>query len=99
MARAERAERSHNVDSSIFDSNRNTSDFVTKHYTVTEIASLWNLSDDAVRKIFENEPGVLVIGERSSYSRKRRYRTLRIPELVVERVHRRLTRGVDSAPC
>jgi hypothetical protein len=62
-----------------------------RHYTVSEIASLWSLSDDAVRKLFESEPGVLVIGvERSG--RKRRYVTLRIPEDVAERVHRRLSR-------
>jgi hypothetical protein len=73
--------------------------FAVRHYTVPEIASFWNLSDDAVRKIFDKEPGVLVICEQKSFSRKRRYTTLRIPEYVAERVHRRLTRGVDSAPC
>jgi hypothetical protein len=63
--------------------------FTERHYTVAEIAVLWNLSQDAVRRIFESEPGVLVIGgERSSQTR--RYRTLRIPESVLQRVHRRL---------
>jgi hypothetical protein len=65
--------------------------FAVRHYTVAEIAKLWNLSDDAVRKLFELEPGVLVIGEERS-GRKRRYVTLRIPEDVAERVHRRLAR-------
>lgn len=65
--------------------------FAMPHYTVAEIAELWHLSDDAVRKLFENEPGVLAIGEARS-GRKRRYVTLRIPEDVVERVHRRLAR-------
>jgi hypothetical protein len=64
----------------------------TRHYTVAEIAGLWSLSDDAVRKIFQREPGVLVIEDQNSRSRKRRYRTLRIPEFVLERVHRRLSR-------
>jgi len=36
-----------------------------------------NLSPDKVRELFENEPGVLVIGERSP-RHKRRYVTLRI---------------------
>jgi hypothetical protein len=68
-----------------------TRPFAVRHYTVGEIASLWSLSDDAVRTLFESEPGVLVIGAERS-SRKRRYVTLRIPEDVAERVHRRLSR-------
>lgn len=61
-----------------------------RHYAVTEIAELWNLSTDKVRKLFENEAGVLVIGERSP-RHKRRYITLRIPQSVLERVHSRLS--------
>lgn len=60
-----------------------------RHYTVDEIAKLWKLSRDKVRRLFENEPGVLVLENRSAFS-KRRYRTLRIPESVAERVYRRL---------
>jgi hypothetical protein len=59
-----------------------------RHYSVAEIAEMWSLSDDAVRKIFEREAGVLVIGGAGG---GRRYRTLRIPASVLERVHRRLT--------
>lgn len=66
--------------------------FAMRHYTVAEIAEMWHLSDDAVRKLFESEPGVLSIGESRS-GRKRRYVTLRIPEDVAERVHRRLARA------
>lgn len=67
--------------------------FAVRHYTVAEIAQMWHLSADAVRKIFEGEPGVLSIGESRSTGRKRRYVTLRIPEDVAERVHRRLQYG------
>ncbi|HEV2493290.1 MAG TPA: hypothetical protein VG204_09490 [Terriglobia bacterium] len=63
--------------------------FQERHHTVAEIAEVWNLSRDAVRKIFEREPGVLVLGNDGSRS-KRGYHTLRIPESVMERVHRRL---------
>ncbi len=63
--------------------------FTERHYTVAEIAAMWNLSQDAVRRIFESEPGVLVLAGRGS-SQTRRYRTLRIPESVLQRVHRRL---------
>jgi len=58
-----------------------------RHFSVAEIALIWNLGKDSVRRIFQNEPGVLVLGARSS-GRKRRYGTLRIPQSVLERVHR-----------
>lgn len=58
-----------------------------RHYTVGEIAVMWNLSKDAVRRLFAKEPGVLVVGQDQSNAYKRRYTTLRIPESVVERVH------------
>lgn len=65
-----------------------------RHYAVTEIAEMWNLSADKVRELFGEEPGVLVIGEQDR-RHKRRYVTLRIPQSVVERVHLRLSsRGV-----
>jgi hypothetical protein len=62
---------------------------VEKHYSVSELAELWQLSKKTIRRIFENEPGVIVwgVGERRF---KRRYRTLRIPATVVQRVHRQL---------
>ena len=67
-----------------------TSVHIERHYAVAEIAEMWNLSGDKVRELFENEPGVLVIGERSPHH-KRRYVTLRIPQTVLERVHHRLS--------
>jgi len=62
--------------------------FAEHHYTVAEVAAMWNLSKDAVRRMFQDESGVLVLGGRSS-GRKRRYTTLRIPQSVLERVHRK----------
>jgi hypothetical protein len=62
--------------------------FAVRHYSVTEIAAMWNLSDEAVRGIFANEPGVLVLGDPKPRGRKRRYTTLRIPEFVVSRFGR-----------
>ncbi len=67
-----------------------TSVHIERHYAVTEIAEMWNLSADKVRELFENEPGVLLIGERNP-RHKRRYVTLRIPQSVLERVHHRLS--------
>jgi hypothetical protein len=63
--------------------------FQERHYTVAEIGGILSLSHDAVRKIFEREPGVLVLGNAGSRS-KRGYHMLRIPESVMKRVYRRL---------
>ena len=62
-----------------------------QHFTVTQVAERWGLSDDSVRRMFEHEPGVLIIEPSRSRFSRRRYRTLRIPAVVVERVHRRLS--------
>lgn len=59
-------------------------------FTVDMIAVEWNLDRDTVRKLFEDEPGVLVIQAKPS-RHKRRYRTLRIPPHVKERVQHRLS--------
>jgi hypothetical protein len=69
---------------------RGAPEFAGRHYSPSEIAELWSLSPDTVRKIFENEPGVLVLGNAMPRRGKRSYTTLRIPQCVLERVHRRL---------
>jgi hypothetical protein len=61
------------------------------HFTVAQIGEMWTLSADVVRRLFEREPGVLVIADDALKRGKRRYRTLRIPHSVAERVHRRLS--------
>jgi hypothetical protein len=63
---------------------------VERHYSPSELAELWGLSSDTIRGLFEDEPGVVTIGERNPW-RKRRYVTLRIPQSVAARVHRRLS--------
>jgi hypothetical protein len=62
----------------------------TRYYSVKEVAHMLNLSQDFVRKLFPNEPGVLVLGDQSS-KYKRRYTTLRVPESVLRRVVRRMS--------
>ena len=57
--------------------------------TVRDVAERLKVNEDTVRRLFENEPGVVVI---CFPKRGRRvYRTLRIPEAVLRRV---LTRFV-----
>jgi hypothetical protein len=79
----------------LLDSGHNDQDYsppFERHYTPAQIADRWSLSADSVRKLFENEPGVLVLGNVMPRRGKRNYTTLRIPEHVVERVHRRLSK-------
>lgn len=63
-----------------------------RHYSLEQIGELWGLSTRTVRKMFENEPGIIVFGNTGSLKR-RRYLTLRVPESVLLRVHRRLRRA------
>ena len=64
-----------------------------RHYSPAELGELWNLSADTVRRMFEQEPDVLVF-ENPVRSSSRRFRTLRIPESVASRVHAKLSRGL-----
>jgi AraC-like DNA-binding protein len=64
---------------------------MTQHFTVSQVAAQWGLSEDTVRRLFEREAGVLVIEPPHGRFSRRRYRTLRIPAAVVERVHHRLS--------
>jgi hypothetical protein len=60
-----------------------------RHYSVSELAELWALSEQTIRRIFNGEPGVIEWGHNERRF-KRGYKTLRIPESVVQRVHGRL---------
>lgn len=61
--------------------------------TCAEIAEAWKISTEAVRKLFDQEEGVLRLGQpsrRIGRKLKRRYMTLRIPVSVFQRVQDRL---------
>ncbi len=66
--------------------------YTERHYTLSEIAAMWNISHDFVRRLFQSEPGVLIMGREEATGSRRRYATYRIPESVVERVHRRMSK-------
>ena len=59
-----------------------------RHYSVAEVAERGALSEKTVRRMFEDEEGVLHWGTLETRY-KRGYRTLRIPESVLLRVHRK----------
>lgn len=62
-----------------------------RHFTPQEIAALWCVDENTIRRLFLDEPGVLRLGNLSKRG-KRSYVTLRIPAAVAERVYRERTR-------
>jgi hypothetical protein len=54
--------------------------------TVVEVAEMLNVSKDTVRRLFADEPGVIDLGRRETMVGRRRYRVLRIPTSVLNRV-------------
>lgn len=63
--------------------------YLERHFTVSELAELWHVSRDTVRRLFRGEPDVLKL-YRHRPSR-RPYTTLLIPASVAARVHKRLS--------
>jgi len=62
-----------------------------RYLTPAQIAGMLQLSTDTVVRMFEGEPGVLVVGANEGSRGKRRYRTIRVPESVFQRVLRMRT--------
>lgn len=62
-----------------------------RHYAASEVAELWHLNVETIRRMFQDEPGVVVI-QGPVKKGKRPYKTIRIPHSVLERVHKRLWR-------
>ena len=59
-------------------------------FTLDEVAAMTGFSRSTVARLFDREPGVIVL-ERPTTMNKRRYRSIRIPHAVYERVIRWLT--------
>ena len=57
-----------------------------KHYRVAELAKLWGLGRETVRKLVKDDPGVVKI----KMGRAKRHTTYSIPKSVAERIHNRL---------
>jgi len=54
--------------------------------TVAQVAEMLGVSKDTVRRLFADEPGIIDLGRRETTRHKRRYRVLRIPASVLDRV-------------
>lgn len=58
-----------------------------RHFTAAELGALWKLDESTIRRMFQDEPGILKIGKSNRRDGKRDYVTLRIPEAVARRVY------------
>jgi hypothetical protein len=63
-------------------------DGTQENFTVAQIASMWQLSTDTIQRMFQDEVGVLPLGNKNPRGKRRRI-TLRIPREVMERVKKR----------
>lgn len=54
--------------------------------TVAQIAKMLGVSKDTVRRLFADEPGIIDLGRHQTAQGRRRYRLLRIPDSVLDRV-------------
>jgi len=69
-----------------------TSEGQKQIFTIAECGKILGHSRQTVSRIFEKEPGVIVI-ERPETSRKRGYRSITVPRSVLTRVLGRLSKG------
>lgn len=62
------------------------------HHSLQSIAAEWGVDVETVRNVFINEPGIPDLGTSNGRSGKRKYRVLRIPESVLQRVYKERTK-------
>jgi len=58
-----------------------------RHYTPKELGAIWHLDESTIRRMFQDEPGVLKIGQTGRRG-KRDYVTLRIPASIAAQFYR-----------
>ncbi len=63
---------------------------VEQHFSVKELSELWEFSERTVRRLIEQEPGVIRIHQSSRG--KRSYRRVQVPASIAERIYRKITR-------
>jgi len=65
---------------------------LAKLHTPAEVAAAWQLDVSTVRRLFQDERGVLKLSRGAARNGRRSYVTLRIPQSVLERVYRERTK-------
>ena len=76
--------------------SENTNPLEERHYTIAELAKMWNFSTEFVRQIVRGEAGVTEWVRQQPG--RRRYRVLRVPQSVAERLYRNALVRADTAP-
>jgi hypothetical protein len=57
-----------------------------RHYSIGELAKLWNLGRETVRQMVKDDPGVIKI----RLGKKKAHTRYSVPESAAERIHTRL---------
>jgi len=77
-------------------SSDNLNSLEERHYTVAELAKMWNFSTEFVRQIVRGEPGVTEWVRQQPG--RRRYSVIRVPQSVAERLYRRALGRAEQDP-
>ncbi len=60
-----------------------------KHYRISELAHIWGLGRETIRRIIKDDPGVIKI----RMGRKKSHTVYSVPESIARRIHTRLLNG------
>ena len=63
-----------------------------KHYTPDELAKLWHVSGNTVRRMFHDVDGVMLL-DRAETMHKRAHCSMRIPASVAQRIYEQYTKS------
>jgi hypothetical protein len=63
--------------------------YAERHYRVSELAELWSLGRETVRRLVKDDPGVIKV----RLGRKKAHVTYSVPASVAARIHVRLQNG------
>jgi hypothetical protein len=77
------------------DASEQVSPFEERHFTIRELSRMWRFSEEFVRQIVNDEPGVTEWVRQQPG--RRRYRVLRVPQSVAERLYRRAQARAEQA--
>ncbi len=68
------------------DSNAEEGSMFDRHFSLRTLAELWGCSEDTIRRLAEDEPGIFKIGSGAK-------QTLKIPESVAKRIYEKRTKA------
>jgi hypothetical protein len=65
-----------------------------RHYRISDLARLWSLGRETVRKLVKDDPGVIKI----RMGRKKAHTIYSVPESAAQRIHTRLLNAAQVRP-